>query len=400
MMTFSTMAVFSCLMASPVPAHSGTASKAIEILRQANEAATKLTAIAYEGEYHGEEGFANKVHSFQGKVLAERGPDDRRHRVRVDGTAVQRGTKQAIAFTFAMDGQRVYSIDRQAKVFASGPINVTGPTVGNPLFQPKYLHESPFAEEASSNAAEYQGVEEIKGVRCDVVRVKAAKPQDHDVKFFFGEQDHLLRRMETTVQLRTPTGSPVASGRLVFTATALDARPTIPDSIFQLKCPEGFRAKPWQTPPTRSSGLLPTGSEAPDWTLTTPDGKTVTLRSLRGKVVMLDFWATWCGPCKMAMPHLQKLHERFKDKPVAIFGVNCRERRPNANPIGYIKSKGYTYPQLINGNQAADAYRVRGIPCFYIIGPDGKILDARSGFHPQMDQAIIRIIEQALKNAP
>ncbi len=64
-----------------------------------------------------------------------------------------------------------------------------------------------------------------------------------------------------------------------------------------------------------------------------PAGKSVSLKSLRGKIVLLDFWATWCGPCRMAMPGLQKLHDRYKDKPVAIYGVNCRERRPDANPM-------------------------------------------------------------------
>jgi thiol-disulfide isomerase/thioredoxin len=138
------------------------------------------------------------------------------------------------------------------------------------------------------------------------------------------------------------------------------------------------------------------GSEAPGWTLRSADGQEVSLGKLRGKVVLLDFWATWCGPCRQAMPALQRLHERYKDKPVAIFAVNCWERSPQVDPAGFLKQSGYTYPVLLNANDVAQAYKVTGIPTFYLIGTDGKILLASSGVSADAERQIEALIEQAL----
>src|SRR6185295_12150671 len=130
--------------------------------------------------------------------------------------------------------------------------------------------------------------------------------------------------------------------------------------------------------------------------LRSSDGRDVSLISLRGRVVMLDFWATWCGPCKMAMPGVQKIHDHFKGKPVDVFGANCWERGGAERALQFVKDKGYTYPQLLAADKVASAYGVRGIPAFFVIGPDGKFLHMASGFNPSADEQIISIIEQAL----
>jgi thiol-disulfide isomerase/thioredoxin len=133
--------------------------------------------------------------------------------------------------------------------------------------------------------------------------------------------------------------------------------------------------------------------------LNAQDGKTVFLKSLRGKVVVPDFWATWCGPCKMSMSSMQKLHERFKDKPVTVLGVNCREQFPGVAPMAYIKEKGYTCPQLLNGDSAAEAYKVNGIPAIVVIDPDGKILFSAAGFNPTTEDALADIIRRRLRSS-
>src|SRR5258708_34172469 len=73
--------------------------------------------------------------------------------------------------------------------------------------------------------------------------------------------------------------------------------------------------------------LLAVGATAPDWELSDADGKLQTLAQYRGKVVVLDFWATWCGPCTKVMPQIQKLHEKNKDKGVAVFCVSSWDQK-------------------------------------------------------------------------
>src|SRR5947199_8917493 len=72
--------------------------------------------------------------------------------------------------------------------------------------------------------------------------------------------------------------------------------------------------------------LLAVGATAPDWELSDADGKLQTLAQYRGKIVVLDFWATWCGPCAEVMPQMQKLHEKYKDRGVTVFGVSSWEK--------------------------------------------------------------------------
>ena len=122
--------------------------------------------------------------------------------------------------------------------------------------------------------------------------------------------------------------------------------------------------------------LLEVGTTAPDWQLNGPEGQTHSLSSYRGKVVVMDFWATWCGPCTAVMPRMQKLQQKFADKGVVVFGVNSWE---NGDAIALMKSKRYSYELLLHGEQIADAYKVTTLPVVYIVGLDGKIIYCHEG---------------------
>ncbi len=105
------------------------------------------------------------------------------------------------------------------------------------------------------------------------------------------------------------------------------------------------------------------------------DGRALSLEKYRGKVVLIDFWATWCAPCRVEMPNVVRLHKKFRDKGFEIIGVSLdRDRGAMEN---YLKSSGMEWPQYFDGggwnNRIAAKYKVRSIPATYLIDRQGKI---------------------------
>lgn len=125
-------------------------------------------------------------------------------------------------------------------------------------------------------------------------------------------------------------------------------------------------------------GLLKVGSQAPDWSLPSSQNKVINLKDLRGKIVLLDFWGTWCVPCLKAMPDIQKIHDQFKGEDVEVIGVSV-ETEKGADPLGYFSRKGYTYTTVVDGNKITAAYKVIIFPTVYILDKNGSIIHAEFG---------------------
>ncbi len=371
---------------------------AAALLKQAIAAATRLQSVSYEAESHSEGELTRINPTTTGRVVARRSDDGKPPRLYVTGSSLPANALEPADFTFAVDGETLYHIDARGRTCTTGKIKDLGLNLAHPLFPAAYLDAALLREALTASTPTYEGTQTVNGVACHVLAVRFRDVPERDSRLFLGTEDLLLRRIERAAAFRPGPGLPGLTGMTIFSVKDLSTSPKIDDAIFRPSCPNGFQAREL-TPRnggSRGGGLLPVGSDAPDWELKDGAGRTVSLKSLRGQVVVLDFWATWCGPCKMAMPSLQKLHDRFKGQPVAVFGVNCMERSKAADPRGYIKQQGYTYGQLYDGNAVASAYKVSGIPCFYVIGPDGKILEAHAGFSPQLMEQTIAVIEKAL----
>lgn len=112
---------------------------------------------------------------------------------------------------------------------------------------------------------------------------------------------------------------------------------------------------------------------APDFTLLNPDGKKVSLKDFRGKVVFLNFWATWCESCRDEMPAMQRLYQEFRDRDFEIVGVNVKDRRPDA--IAFLKKLQVTYPILFDPQgEVGVLYGAFGMPLSYLIDRNGVVL--------------------------
>ena len=104
----------------------------------------------------------------------------------------------------------------------------------------------------------------------------------------------------------------------------------------------------------------------------------MSLSGFRGQPVLLNFWATWCGPCQMEMPFLQDVYERWSGKGLVMLAVNLQE--DPAKVRAFVESAGHTFPVLLaSSNEVPLAYNVRGIPATFFIDADGVIRDIKIG---------------------
>jgi thiol-disulfide isomerase/thioredoxin len=133
------------------------------------------------------------------------------------------------------------------------------------------------------------------------------------------------------------------------------------------------------------------------FSMVTSEGKTVTNETLKGKVVLIDFWATWCGPCKAASPSVQALHDKYGKDGLVVIGANAFERTdPGGAAAGYAKEHNYTYMMTIKNDALAKSWGIKGIPSFAVVGKDGTIVLAQVGFSAGKTNVVI---EDAIKGA-
>lgn len=137
--------------------------------------------------------------------------------------------------------------------------------------------------------------------------------------------------------------------------------------------------------------------EAPDFTLRDISGNKVRLSGLRGKVVLVEFWAVWCPPCIESVPLLKTVYEKYKDKGFVLLGISVdRGADRQSKAAEFIKEKAATYPVLFDDGRVSAAYGVSSIPMSFMINRRGDIVKKRIGFAPGMIEDISREIEALL----
>lgn len=136
---------------------------------------------------------------------------------------------------------------------------------------------------------------------------------------------------------------------------------------------------PWPSSEAAAPGIPATpapaavvGAPAPDFTLEDLDGNPVRLADQQGQVVLINFWATWCGPCRLEMPALQARYDALKDEGFTVLAVNLDEPREDA--ALFAQDLGLTFPVLLDpGAKVNDLYRVRGYPTSYFVDRQGNV---------------------------
>ena len=133
---------------------------------------------------------------------------------------------------------------------------------------------------------------------------------------------------------------------------------------------------------------------APDFTLNTFDGKQISLQSLRGKVVVLNFWASWCKPCEEEAADLEAFNRAYKDKGVVMLGADYVDTEKEA--LAYLKKFNITYPNGPDlGTKMSQAYRIKGVPETFVIDKQGQLIKVIVG--PTTAGDLAKIVEPLLK---
>ena len=141
----------------------------------------------------------------------------------------------------------------------------------------------------------------------------------------------------------------------------------------------------------------PTLPLAPDFTLQTLDGQEVTLSKLKGKVILLDFWATWCAPCRESIPHLIQLYKTYQKDGLEVIGMNV-DRGDMDIVRHFVKSMDIHYPIVITPDHVERNYGVTGLPTAILIDKEGRIREKIPGFSSgiakQMTAKVVDLISE------
>jgi thiol-disulfide isomerase/thioredoxin len=136
-----------------------------------------------------------------------------------------------------------------------------------------------------------------------------------------------------------------------------------------------------ETIPAFAQKDLRAGTPAPDWQLAGLNGKTVKFSDFRGKVVILDFWATWCAPCRIEIPQFIELQKQYGDSGLAVIGVSLDEQGPEVVKK-FVKQFGVNYPVVMGNQKVVEAYGgIVAVPTAFVIDRQGRLVSQHLGYN-------------------
>jgi thiol-disulfide isomerase/thioredoxin len=146
-----------------------------------------------------------------------------------------------------------------------------------------------------------------------------------------------------------------------------------------------------------AANLRAQGTEVfPDLEFAGEEGGTVRLSQLKGNVVLLNVWATWCGPCKMELPIVQRMYDRYSDRNFVVLAVNVDADRKRVEP--FLKRFNISLPVYSAAPEDVAQMTAMGIPSTFIIGPDRTLIDMAVGFSADVEERWKKVVEKHLKS--
>ena len=130
------------------------------------------------------------------------------------------------------------------------------------------------------------------------------------------------------------------------------------------------------------AAALGVGEQAPGFALPTATGESVALEKLKGRVVYVDFWASWCGPCRRSFPWMNEMQQKYGAAGFTVIGVNVDKRRPDAEK--FLQQTPATFTIVYDAaGRTPEAYAVKGMPSSYLVDASGKVVAVENGFRDE-----------------
>ena len=224
-------------------------------------------------------------------------------------------------------------------------------------------------------------------VPCIVVDAQYATPDSSRFKlspnrFWIDRERRLVVRDSLQVGMQGPDGAPVAM-TTITTFSKLDVDQTLPDTLFTFHPPATAKRVASFNSPGMTETVSPlVGKPAEDFSLLDLTGKPRKLSALKGKVVLLDFWATWCGPCRRELPTVAKLYKELASKGLAVVAVNVGE--PSATVNAFLKKNPFVLPVWLDSKTVVSSrYNASSIPTLVVIDRKGTVTAYKVGVHDE-----------------
>jgi thiol-disulfide isomerase/thioredoxin len=303
--------------------------------------------------------------------------------------------------TFASNGKRVW---RQFGDQYRTDEN-TGPEYMHTILEPWdgfYVSQSSLREQIGFDLQRKELIEAIRlspvaveGTPCDRVFIHklgeyGGETQDSRATWYIG-RDGLVRRCVESIDFG---GKPGFTRDSIIRNIRINQPIADPAHTFVYNPPAGVKLQK----PVQERPVLANGTVAPDFTATDASGKPVKLSDYRGKVVVLDFWASWCGPCVASMPHTQEVAKKLaaENAPFVVLAIDNSEKRPDF--LKWVQSRSeldkIVFAQVEKPDIAGESYKVSGIPTQFVIDAQGIIRASFVGYNGPSD-----VLESAVRSA-
>lgn len=378
------------------------AQNASEILQKSYDTCKSIEQGYYEVESNFKYFSSPKVYNSYYKTYFNKDKKDPIYSFYFNNKKVTKDTLRSI---------EVYNGDTQIRVFTS---NNKGLIMSNKndrsdmlklkhnlSFYSPFLHKSNHPlnlfEDDKKYSINYLGIKKINNSICYYIQaIKSNHSKGlikHETYFWIDTTTFLPTHY--TEEFISLIGKDTQTQFETVTLHKLETDILLPDSLFSRKAiPDSFQLKNYVK--YVRPKLLEVGTQMPNFHCLNLSGDSIQLSDLKGKVVLIDFFYKSCYPCVLALPHIQALHEKYKDKGLVVLGIDPYDKKEVLEP--FLKTQGITYDALLgNGKEISEKYHVSGYPCIYILNKNGEVILAKTGYLKGWEKQYKKTIKKALK---